>query len=153
LVSAIFAFNLGVVIDNVRIRGDVLSEDGTFAATRCADESEVTAIASVQEFIDGSKDKFTTNKVLAFSPNELLKFIWVGGGIDGGWRSRCSIHGDASIPSNRKKCTRPDCSPATMVTPSGATAQQFIGLSPVKLAITSPVSRFHLSKDIGWHSG
>jgi len=81
--------------------------------------------------------------ILAFFPNELLKFTWVGSGIDGGWRSRCSIHGDASIPSRRRKCTRPDALPATMVTPSGVTAQQYIELSPVKLAMTSPVSRFH----------
>ncbi|MEQ8973314.1 MAG: HNH endonuclease [Coleofasciculus sp. C1-SOL-03] len=39
--------------------------------------------------------------------------------------------------SNRRKCTRPDAPAATMVNPSGAIAQQFIPLSPVKFAITS----------------
>src|SRR5919199_5107463 len=63
-----------------------------------------------------------------------------GVGDDG--RSRCSIHGDASIPSRRRKCTRPDCSPATIVTPSGATAQQLNALSPEKLAIASLLERF-----------
>jgi hypothetical protein len=72
---------------------DVFAQDGTFSAAGCASESEVTAIAlrqrfaiaSVQKFIDSCKDKFTTNKVLAFFPNELLIFTWVGSGIDEGW--------------------------------------------------------------------
>jgi hypothetical protein len=74
LVSTIFAFNLGAVIDNVGIFGDVFGEDGSFAATGCADEGEVTMSVFVQEFIDGGKDKFTTNKVLAFFCNDWLKF-------------------------------------------------------------------------------
>ena len=42
-----------------------------------------------------------------------------------------------SPDSNRRKCTLPDTSPATIVTPSGATAQQDNTPSPLKLAITS----------------
>ena len=37
-------------------------------------------------------------------------------------------------PSNRRKCTRPDRSPATTVTPSGAIAQHSNPYSPLKLA-------------------
>ncbi|BAY30487.1 hypothetical protein NIES2107_23320 [Nostoc carneum NIES-2107] len=44
--------------------------------------------------------------------------------------------------STRKKCTLPEASPATIDTPSGATAQQEMEPSPVKVAITSLVSRF-----------
>jgi hypothetical protein len=40
------------------------------------------------------------------------------------------------MPSNCKKCTRPDLSPATIVRRLGATAQERIALSPVKVAIT-----------------
>jgi hypothetical protein len=47
---------------------------------------------------------------------------------------------------NFKKCTRPESSPANIVTPSGATAQQLIGLSPVKVAIISPVTRFQTNR-------
>ena len=49
--------------------------------------------------------------------------------------SRFSTHSDASIPSRRRKCKRPNLSPATIVTSSGATAQHCNALSPVKLAI------------------
>ncbi|MEG4119108.1 hypothetical protein QUA43_16745 [Microcoleus sp. N9_B4] len=35
----------------------------------------------------------------------------------------------------------PDSSPATIVTPSGAIAQQAIELSPVKLAMTFPLDK------------
>jgi hypothetical protein len=45
------------------------------------------------------------------------------------------------IPSNRRKCTRPDRSPATTVTPSGKIAQQSKPESPLKLAISLPLSR------------
>src|SRR4028119_2057096 len=45
------------------------------------------------------------------------------------------------IPSKRRKCTRPDRSPATTVTPSGKTAQQSKPESPLKLAISLPPSR------------
>jgi len=44
-------------------------------------------------------------------------------------------------PSNRRKCTRPDASPATTVTPSGAIAQSLNAASPLKLAISLPVSK------------
>ncbi|MEH2254210.1 MAG: hypothetical protein V7K33_32960 [Nostoc sp.] len=44
--------------------------------------------------------------------------------------------------SNRKKCTLPEEFPATIVTLSGATVQQINGASPVKVAISFPVSRF-----------
>ena len=47
---------------------------------------------------------------------------------------------------NRKKCDRPDASPATIVTPSGATAQQNIALSPIKLAISCLLSKSHSFK-------
>ncbi|RUT09880.1 hypothetical protein DSM106972_003750 [Dulcicalothrix desertica PCC 7102] len=40
------------------------------------------------------------------------------------------------MPSKRRKCRRPDVSPATIVAPSEVTAQQLILLSPVKLAIS-----------------
>lgn len=45
-------------------------------------------------------------------------------------------------PSNRRKCTCPDASPATIVTPSGVIAQHCNRESPLKLAITLPVFRF-----------
>jgi hypothetical protein len=50
----------------VGIFGYVFGEDGSFAATGCAKNGEVTMSVFVQEFIDGGKDKFTTNNVLAF---------------------------------------------------------------------------------------
>ncbi|NEO09808.1 MAG: hypothetical protein F6K51_31255, partial [Moorea sp. SIO3I8] len=37
-------------------------------------------------------------------------------------------------PSKRRKCIFPPSSPATMVTSSGATAQQLMALSPVNVA-------------------
>jgi hypothetical protein len=43
--------------------------------------------------------------------------------------------------SNLRKCSRPDISPATMVTPSGATAQDSNSLSPMKLVRTVPERR------------
>src|SRR4028118_1322056 len=48
----------------------------------------------------------------------------------------------SSIPSSRRKYTRPDSSPATIVTPSGAIAQDAIELLPVKLAMTFPLDKF-----------
>jgi hypothetical protein len=62
--------------------------------------------------------------------------------------SKLSVHlcyPRRATPSNRKKCTRPDASPATIVTPSGATAQQVNALSPVKLAI---IPRFSKSQTL-----
>jgi len=44
-------------------------------------------------------------------------------------------------PSNRRKCTLPDRSPATTVTPSGAIAQHSKALSPLKLATSLPLNR------------
>ncbi len=44
-------------------------------------------------------------------------------------------------PSNRRKCTRPDRSPATTLTPSGKIAQQLKLESPLKLAISLPLSK------------
>ncbi|WP_322732182.1 hypothetical protein [Nostoc sp. ChiQUE01b] len=43
--------------------------------------------------------------------------------------------------SRHKKCTLPEASPATIVVLSGATAQQKIELSPMKVAMTSPSLR------------
>ena len=42
---------------------------------------------------------------------------------------------------NLKKCTFPNLSPAIIVALSGATAQQWMGLSPVKVAIISSVPK------------
>jgi hypothetical protein len=42
-----------------------------------------------------------------------------------------------------RKCTLPELSPATIVRPSGATAQLPMLLSPVKVAISLPLSKSH----------
>src|SRR5262249_16276611 len=46
-----------------------------------------------------------------------------------------------SASMRRRKCTRPDSSPATIIRPSGVTAQLFIVSSPVKTAISCPLSK------------
>jgi hypothetical protein len=46
-----------------------------------------------------------------------------------------------SASRSRRKCNRPDESPAITVRPSGATAQLVMLSSPVKETITSPLSR------------
>jgi hypothetical protein len=46
-----------------------------------------------------------------------------------------------SASMNRRKCTRPERSPAIIVRPSGATAQLDTSPSPVKVAISFPLSR------------
>src|SRR6476469_5390863 len=51
------------------------------------------------------------------------------------------IYVSGSIPSSRRKYTRPDSSPATIVNPSGVIAQDVIELSPVKLAMTFPLNK------------
>lgn len=45
------------------------------------------------------------------------------------------------MPSKRRKCRRPDASPATIVMPSGAKAQLINPLSPVKQVISLPISK------------
>src|SRR5919199_3629931 len=47
-------------------------------------------------------------------------------------------------PSNRRKCTRPNTSPATTLTPSGAIAQHLNSASPLKLATSLPLSKSHI---------
>jgi len=46
-----------------------------------------------------------------------------------------------SASTSRRKCTRPDSSRATIVRPSGVTAQLCISPSPVKVAISFPLSK------------
>lgn len=120
----IFTDNLGIIIDNVVIFRHVLGKYSTFTATRNTNNGEVTPLVTVEKVANGGEDKFTTDKILAFFENDLLKLGWVGGELDGGL-GRWSINDYASIPSRRRKCKRPDSSPATIVTPSGATAQRY----------------------------
>jgi hypothetical protein len=47
-----------------------------------------------------------------------------------------------SASASRRKCTRPNPSPATIVLPSGAITQLCMGFSPVKVATSFPLSRF-----------
>ena len=71
------------------IFGDVFGEDGSFAATGCADEGEVTMSVFVQKFVYSAKDKLTTDKVFALFSNELLKLWRMSSWIGCGWGFRC----------------------------------------------------------------
>jgi hypothetical protein len=53
-------------------------------------------------------------------------------------RSKTGYSGSSTI---RRKCTRPDSSPATIVRPSRAIAQLYMPFSPVKVASSSPLCK------------
>ena len=73
--SSIFAFNSSVVIDTARMGGDILGEDGTFAAAGSADYCEITAAVGVQKVGYRRKNKVAPCKIFGFRSQELLKFL------------------------------------------------------------------------------
>ncbi|NJK73346.1 MAG: hypothetical protein HC942_03265 [Microcoleus sp. SU_5_6] len=72
---SIFAINSCIVIDAARMGGNILSEDGTFAASGRADYGEITAAVGVEKVGNCRKNKLAIGKILGFFSQELLKFL------------------------------------------------------------------------------
>ena len=59
-----------------------MGKNCTFTNPRIADNSKRASVRLIEKVVDSSKDKFTTDKVVIFGCNDLLKLWGISGDID-----------------------------------------------------------------------